>query len=73
MIDLKPYGAFLEYSVRPLIEELKDLINLCDKKKIKPDFKLLCDLHFATILLDTFKTIFIAFMVCGTAYIICKT
>ena len=27
MIDLKPYGAFVEYTIRPLISELKILME----------------------------------------------
>lgn len=35
MIDLKPYGAFIEYTIRPLIGELKWLLKELKKQGIK--------------------------------------
>jgi hypothetical protein len=36
IFDPKPLGAFVEYSIRPLIQDSIELINLCDDKGIHP-------------------------------------
>ena len=35
--DPKPLGAFIEYSVRPLIQDSIELLNLCEERNIDPN------------------------------------
>ena len=61
-MDLKPYGAFIEHTARPLIEEatilLKEIARTgMEKKDIQAFFKKLAFLHVLGIVLDTLKAI----------------
>lgn len=34
-LDSKPLGAFIEYTLKPLIEESRDLLDLMEKHELK--------------------------------------
>lgn len=38
LIDPKPLGAFVEYTVKPLLEEVRDILDLADSKSIERAF-----------------------------------
>ena len=73
MIDLKPYGGFIENTIRPLIGEAKWFLNELDRQgiKINEDTIMiithdLIKLHFITLGAEIVKTL-------GTTAIICFT
>lgn len=62
MLDLKPYGAFIEHTVRPLFEESELLLKQLEKaglslNDIQPIFKRIGQLHFAALIIEAVKTI----------------
>ena len=56
MIDLKPYGAFVEYTIRPLIEELKQVKVIRDVD-INQAIKEVLKIHVFSVIMETIKTI----------------
>ena len=59
MIDLKPYGAFIEHTIRPLIEELG---LLCDRYQIRSvdcnfAIRKLAKIHIISTLVEAIKTV----------------
>lgn len=72
MSELKPYGAFVEYTCRPLIEECKEMLTMFDERGIKLNkdlFKALILAHFSHVLIDFIKTLLIGAMICLTVYL----
>ena len=56
MLDLKPYGAFLETSVRPLIEELKE-IKVIKNIDLDCAIKRMVQIHIFWTIFDFLKTV----------------
>ena len=56
MLDLKPYGAFIEFTIRPLIEELKQ-IRIIKDVDVTAVVKQVISAHLITILIEAIKTI----------------
>lgn len=63
MIDLKPYGAFIEYTVRPLLEEVKVVL---DKSGMKLSESTLIEMLKFGVLAKLIETIG---MLLGTAIV----
>ena len=62
MLDLKPYGAFIEHTIRPLFEESELLITALNKlnltqKDISRILTKIALLHLFSIIMDTIKTV----------------
>lgn len=38
LIDPKPFGAFIEYTLKPILEEIKEVLELADSKSIEKAF-----------------------------------
>jgi hypothetical protein len=74
MIDpLKPLGAFIENTIRPLLGEFKWFFEECDKRGIKLNeenitrvARVIGHCHFRTVLFDAFKSIAITVIICLT-------
>ena len=76
MIDLKPYGAFVENTIRPildqsrwLIEELNRVGFPVNEENIHILINTLLDFHFKTLLVNTLKTITVTCIICFTFWI----
>lgn len=62
MLDLKPYGAFIENTIRPLFAEsetlLKEFFRLnLTKEDLEKCLQQIGKLHLITIILDSIKTV----------------
>ena len=75
MIDLKPYGAFIEYTVRPLVEESKSLLKECERlgvplteTHINQLGKYLAKLYLISVISETIKVVITTGVVCLIAY-----
>ena len=79
MIDLKPYGAFVENTIRPLLDEFKDVIGELSKYGLnfsedslarlsKPFFKL----YVYSLIADVIKTMVTVGSVCLVAYLVLR-
>lgn len=76
MIDLKPYGAFIEYSIRPTFEEVNRLIDRLEKQgfqfnneNVRSLLKYLSHIYLQSLIVNLVKTI-ITFL--GLAFIAYK-
>ena len=67
MIDLKPYGAFIEHTIRPLLSEFNFVLDECDLKGIDLN-KLFNNLVIMYIIHLVFELV----KVIGTTYLICQ-
>ena len=74
MLDLKPYGAFIENTIRPLLEEFKWLLLELEKKGLKISeqslgqiIKQVAKLHMKSLMIslmrDVIVTLIIGFVV----------
>ena len=80
MIDpLKPLGAFIENTLRPLLGEFKWFFEECDKRKVplnEQNIKLVIDYvtraHIRTVLIQLLQAVLITGMICVT-WIICRS
>lgn len=70
LIDPKPFGAFIEYTLKPIFEEIKDIFELCnnDYKTLKKAFYLSAGLFIFERLLSFATTILVTTIVCLTVY-----
>ncbi len=74
MIDpLKPLGAFIENTIRPLLEEFKWFFEECEKRGIPINEENIQGIlgycsraHFRTVVLDAIKSIAITVILCLT-------
>ena len=67
MIYLKPYGAFIEHTIRPLLSEFNFVLDECDLKGIDLN-KLFNNLVIMYIIHLVFELV----KVRGTTYLICQ-
>ncbi len=68
MIDLKPYGAFVENTIRPLIEEMNKFGFKYDKEL----FDKLITMHIKAKIAESITVIISTIAVCITAYLIAR-
>jgi hypothetical protein len=74
MIDpLKPLGAFIENTIRPLLGEFKWFFEECDKRGIKLNeenitrvARVIGNCHFRTVAFDALKSVLITGIICLT-------
>ena len=79
MIDpLKPLGAFIENTLRPLLGEFKWFFEECDKRGLKineENVESVCrtvlHCHFRTVAFDAVKSVLITVIICLT-YLACR-
>ena len=78
MIDyMKPVGAFLENTVRPLISEMKWFIDELEKRGLRVTetsishvFRILLKCYLECLWVNLIKSVIITVIVCLTAYMI---
>lgn len=77
MLDLKPYGAFIENTIRPMLEEFKWILEECEKKNISITEKnvrrileYIATTHITVTIFKTIQTIIIAVIISITCYLI---
>ena len=75
MLDLKPYGAFIEHTLRPMIEEAKSLLSdlygygiHLDKDDIARVTKLIASKHIKVVIIQSITNIIICGVVCYTLW-----
>lgn len=76
MIDLKPYGAFIENTIRPLLEELSLLLSeidkshfLIDKHDLVECAKFLARKHITHLIIQSVTGILITAIICISLYL----
>lgn len=79
MLDLKPYGAFVENTIRPLFEELRELLSIAkeqglelSEKNIKTILNQIGTWYLLNSALEVVKAICITSIVCYTAWMIAR-
>lgn len=77
MLDLKPYGAFIENTIRPMIEETQKLLSdlygyglHLNKEDIHKVAKFVADKHIKTVILQSIVNVVICALICLTLYLI---
>lgn len=70
LIDPKPFGAFIEYTLKPILDEVREILELCDKdyKSLSKAFYLSTGLFIFERLLSFTTTILVTLIVCLTVY-----
>jgi hypothetical protein len=74
MIDYwKPVGAFIENTIRPLLDQMKWMFEEMDKRGLKVNEKnikeitdFVCRCHFKTVLIKAVQAITITGIICAT-------
>lgn len=77
MLDLKPYGAFIENTLRPMIEEAQTLLSdlhgyglyFC-KEDIEKIIKNVAARHVQVVILQCLTNVIITGIICWTAWTI---
>jgi len=79
VIDLKPYGAFIEHTLRPFVEEIRWFLTECDRQRlhitednVTKVLRKLAYLHIITTVVEALKQVILMGLVCLTAYIILR-
>ena len=72
MLDLKPYGAFIEYTIRPLIEELKQVKVIRDVD-LNEALKRVLRIHVISIFVEAIKTIICTAIIGYVAWTIARS
>mgnify|MGYP001611067751 FL=1 len=75
MFDLKPYGAFIENTIRPLLEEIRLILSDLEDKGIKIDesrieslIKRIANYHFKVILTQSITGVILCGLICLTVW-----
>ena len=73
MLDLKPYGAFIENTLRPMIEEAQTLLSdlhgyglYLEKEDIFRLGKFIADKHIKTVIVQSIANVIIVALICFT-------
>jgi len=70
-IDAKALGVFVEYTLKPIIEDARDLLEMCEGK---PDINQLVDRAYKIFMWQqigyALTSIIVTGMICSTAYFI---
>ena len=79
MIDLKPYGAFVEHTIRPMLSEFKWVLDEFEKNELKlTESNLealgsyLMKMYAISLVSDIVKTIVTVGSVCLVAYLVLR-
>lgn len=75
MLDLKPYGAFIEHTIRPMIEEAQILLSdlhgyglYLGKEDLFKVCQFLAKKHFRAIIIQSITNIIICGIICYTVW-----
>ena len=68
LIDPKPFGAFIEYTLKPILDETREILELCDKdyKSLKHAFYVSAGLFIFERLFSFATTILVTIIICLT-------
>lgn len=73
--DIKPLGAFIENTIRPLVAEAKDILSEFEKqgfplteKRIIAFSKTIATLHLRTVIIQAIRDIIIAIIIAGVLW-----
>jgi len=74
-IDPKPIGAFIEYTLKPLIDDSRELIDLLDKHEIKlgDSISYAFKLYIIDVVTRSIVTLLSTGMICYTAWLCLHT
>lgn len=73
-LNPKPIGAFIEYTLKPLLDDARELIIALDEKGFKKDdIKWAFWLFMVQIVFDFVKAVLITGMICYTLSLILKS
>ena len=64
MIDLKPYGAFIENTVKPLLDRLEEIGIKLDKDNVIPILKVVGSIHFVTVVIQSITQVILMGLLC---------
>jgi len=71
-LDPKPFGAFIEYTLKPLLEDSHELLEILDKRNI--DINRLCSVGLWLFIVDKtlefIKSVTVTGLICWTVYLI---
>lgn len=69
-IDPKPVGAFIEYTLKPLLDDSRELIELLEKHKITGGdvLKRAAKLYVFSAVVNFLTSIIVTGIICYTAY-----
>lgn len=66
--DTKPIGAFIEYTVKPLIDDTRELIDLLEKHGLKfTDLKAVIFIYIFNAVMNLITSLAVTGMICYTA------
>lgn len=69
MIDLKPYGAFAQNTLRPLIEDVSALLDKLEQKGVRlGDLRGILTIHLMTAFLNALAQVACTAIACYTAF-----
>lgn len=74
-IDPKPIGAFIEYTIKPLIDNSRELVELLEKHEIKlgPTIKYAFKLYIIDVVARSVVTLISTGLICYTAWLCLHT
>lgn len=77
MLDLKPYGAFIENTIRPMIDEAQTLLSdlhgyglYLDKEDLYKLMRFVALKHMKVVIIQSIVNIIITGIICWTAWTI---
>lgn len=69
--DPKPFGAFIEYTLKPILDDCRELIEILDAHGLKAsELHLAWKIFLFQAVLDFLKSIMVTGMICFTVYFI---
>jgi len=74
-VDPKPIGAFIEYTLKPLLDDSRELIDLLDKHEIKlgDTISYAFKLYIIDVITRSIVTLLSTGMICYTAWLCLHT
>lgn len=69
LIDPKPLGAFIEYTLKPIVEDVKDLVDLLEKNGIDPKYlgRYAWKLYIFDRVISLLTSVIVTGLICWTA------
>ena len=68
LVDPKPFGAFIEYTLKPILDEVREILELCDN-----DYKSIQKAFYQAIFIFIFDRILSALVTITVVGLICWT
>lgn len=69
-IDPKPYGCFMEYTMKPILDEVREILELCDNdyKSLKHAFGISVAIFLIERIISAIVSITCTGVICWTIY-----